>query len=792
MASKRPESCGPRQGTGVALKSGSVPTLVGNDTKMRHPLLTLGIATLLIACGGGSDPASPGGGGSGATTSEGGSAEGGGGGGGGGGVIVEEDPFEPPPEPAPLDQDSLDTIASSIDAILAGFAGQTHSVMVVGADSGQVVYTRDAEQLLKPASNTKLFTTAAAFARLGEEHRHQTRVFATAAPSGGVIDGDLVLFGDHDFSWSTQFYPGSRWPLDRIAETLAAMGITQVTGSVQVRFEHLYNGQQFSTYNAANHRAAVASNFNSALNSAGIATAGTSTSPDSEPPAAATELTRWVSLPLHVGGSPINRISHNEFADILSRHVGWELEATSSYAAGGDQMVALLAEAGSDVTGLVFFDGSGLSHDNRVSARQLIDLYDLMRERPEGLAWERTFAVAGIKGTIGGRMGGPDTIGRFRGKTGTLNAVIALSGVLDHRHDGQRYHLAMLMNGVTNNSAARSAHDQIVGTIAADHRNLGSRPESPELTQVVNDGNGQSVTVSFDEVQGASGYLVWRSPDGRAWPRSEARLVEGLSHRTLGFEGFGRLFVRVSAIGQAGESDPSNVYGARVGDPSGLVLVDGNDRWRVQPAPENPTAQGHDFLVPYADVLDEAMLGATGFDSCNHRAVVDGDCGLDGYTTVIWALGEESTEDVTLDASEQAAISGYLAAGGSLLISGAELGWNLGNQGSAADAMFFSDVLHAAYAGDDAGTFHVDNVGQLDHDGPVAFLTPDRMLVSYPDQLATTADSEVFLSYFGGAGGVAAVRSTASEHVIVAGFPLESIAARDDRAAIVAAMLEAL
>ncbi|MEQ9317594.1 MAG: D-alanyl-D-alanine carboxypeptidase/D-alanyl-D-alanine-endopeptidase [Polyangiaceae bacterium] len=754
---------------------------------MRSSLAVLFLSLALAACGGAGD--GDGAGGEGGTATGVDVVGGGGNGGGGGTEPVEEDPFEPPPEPAPLSDEALAAIGASIDGILGGFPSQQHTVLVVGADTGQVVYAREPDLPLKPASNTKLFSSAAAFANFGEDHRHETVVYATSPPSGGVVSGDLILMGHHDYTWSTQFYPGPRWPLDRLAERVAAMGITQVTGTVQARFEHLYDGYQFAYYDAAAHRAAAATQFNAALNSAGINTGGASSSPDNDVPAGAMALASWRSLPIHVAASPVNRISHNEFADILSRHVGWELSGTSSYAAGGDAMVDLLAQSGSDVSGLVFYDGSGLSHDNRVSARHLVDLYDLMRSRSEGLAWERTFTVAGIKGTIGGRMGGPNTLGRFRGKTGTLNGVIALSGVLDHRHDGQRYHLAMLMNGVTSNAAARAAHDSIVETVAADHRDLGARPDAPTLTSVVSDANGQSVTVTFDAVDGANGYLVWRSRDGRLWPRSEARLVDGPTHRTLPFDGDDALFVRVSAVGEAGESDPSDTYLAQTAtDTSRLLLVDGNDRWQAEPAVENPTAQGHDFLVPYADVLADEALFVGGIDSCDNDAVAVGDCPLDGYDVVVWALGEESTADATLDPDEQDRIEDHLVDGGALLISGAELAWHLGNEGDAADQAFLEDVLHAAYAGDDAATFHVaPTPGDA-----VAFLTPDRMVVSYPDQLSPTAGSEAFLSYLGGNGGVAGVRSTGNDRVVVLGLPFESIAAVDDRAALMATILDSL
>ena len=710
----------------------------------------------LVACGddpSGTASGAPAGGGG-----AGGEAVGGMGGEGGSEVIVSEDPYEPAPDPPALPDAVVAQLAADIDAILAPFSAQTHSVLLVGLDSGQVIYERDADQLLKPASNTKLFTTAATMALLGDEHRHETVVYATAAPSGGVIDGDVVIVGDHDFTWSTYFYPSARFPLDWIAARLAAEGVSQINGTVRVIGEYVYEGFNFGTYSAAAHRSTVAGQAAAALTAASIGHGGTTTAADFTVPAGAMELVSWRSLPASVGGSPINRISHNELADVLSRHLGWRSAMDSSYAAGAAEMIALLSEDMSlDVSGVSLNDGSGLSHDNRVSARHIVGLIQLMQSRPEGLSWERTFASAGVHGTIGGRMAGADTRGRFRGKTGTLSGVIALSGILDHRYDGQRYAISMLMNNVASNSASRAAHDNIVRAVAADLRDLGARPAPPVLHGVVATDGGRSVTATWSDV-GAGGYLVWRSRDGKVWPTGEARLVETTSHKMLPFDD-APMHVRITALGAAGTSDPSDSYAAAVSrtvEP--ILLVDGNDRWQAEPAVENPTAQSHDFIVRYAEALDRP------FDSCDNDAVIDGSCPLDDYELVLWSLGEESIEHETFDDAEQALVTTFMEAGGLLITSGAELLWDLGAEnGSATDTAFLNDVLGATYEGDDAGTFMVDR----DTLQPLSFQTPDRMVINFPDQLA--GDTEL-LHYLGGA--PAAVYNG---NAIVAGFPLESI-----------------
>lgn len=64
-------------------------------------------------------------------------------------------------------------------------------VQIASLDTGEVVYASHADDLLNPASNVKLFTSAAALARLGPEYRYQTE-FLTDAP---IKDGKVrVLY----------------------------------------------------------------------------------------------------------------------------------------------------------------------------------------------------------------------------------------------------------------------------------------------------------------------------------------------------------------------------------------------------------------------------------------------------------------------------------------------------------------------------------------------------------------------------------------------------------------------
>ena len=336
------------------------------------------------------------------------------------------DPFDPAPPLPTLPDDVVAQIAADIDAVLSGggIAGTTQTVLVVDAETGQEIYAKNPDTVLKPASNTKLFTSAVAMEALGEDHRFVSEVRVDAAPDAdGTVAGDLRLVVHHDFTWSPLFLGPPDLVLDKIAEDLYDLGVRSVTGSAIAHGEAVYDGYQFGTYNASAYRGIVATNFGSSLAGAGISVGGgVGSSPDFDE--SGQVLYTWQSPPLSVANTPLNSISHNEFADILLRHVGWELGGDSSYGGGGSALIDWLSSIPTATESLSVNDGSGLSHDNRFAARTIVDMLAFMLGEPEGLAWVRTFSIAGVRGTLGGRMTGADTLGRVWGKTGTLDADV--------------------------------------------------------------------------------------------------------------------------------------------------------------------------------------------------------------------------------------------------------------------------------------------------------------------------------------------------------------------------------
>jgi D-alanyl-D-alanine carboxypeptidase/D-alanyl-D-alanine-endopeptidase (penicillin-binding protein 4) len=134
--------------------------------------------------------------------------------------------------------------AKQLDAILArpdvarGFWG----VEIEELDTGAVVYSHDADRLFVPASNAKLFTTAAALALIGPGYRFRTTVESATVPDKyGRLSGDLVLVGRGDPNLSGRALPFNlkterplppTHVLEEIADQVVARGVKVIDGDL--------------------------------------------------------------------------------------------------------------------------------------------------------------------------------------------------------------------------------------------------------------------------------------------------------------------------------------------------------------------------------------------------------------------------------------------------------------------------------------------------------------------------------------------------------------------------------
>jgi D-alanyl-D-alanine carboxypeptidase/D-alanyl-D-alanine-endopeptidase (penicillin-binding protein 4) len=164
------------------------------------------------------------------------------------------------------------------------------------------------------------------------------------------------------------------------------------------------------------------------------------------PPAATVGRLAWVESP------PLEEIlrfavqrSDNQISDSLFRAVGRARTGSGSFAAGERAHLQVLEQLGLDTSGLALADGSGLSRDDRLTARLLVDLDRTMRATRHAATWHEVMASMGESGTLRSRLVGTAAEGRFVGKTGSLNDVQSLSGTVVGP-TSRSYHLAVIAN----------------------------------------------------------------------------------------------------------------------------------------------------------------------------------------------------------------------------------------------------------------------------------------------------------------------------------------------------------
>ena len=201
---------------------------------------------------------------------------------------------------------------------------------------------------------------------------------------------------------------------------------------------------------------------------------------------------------------------------------------------------------------------------------------------------------------------------------------------------------------------------------------------------------------------------------------------------------------------------------------------------RVWPEKSN----SFDYAVQTAEAMenyDAPLRISTAANEC----VIGGSVQLADYDAVVWILGEESTTDRTFTATEQTLVATYLAGGGNLFLSGSEIGYELVGVGHGAS--FYQTTLHANYVSDDAGTYAAQGAaGSIFEGCAVTFDNGSQFYdVDYPDVIGPRTGATTAMTYSGGTGGGAAIQyenTTTGSHLVMLGFPFETITTAANRA----------
>lgn len=381
----------------------------------------------------------------------------------GGPVASAPDPDEPvltPEETAALEAelraDVEEQIRSDVSALLKGNGlGSAYSVDVVDVASGESIYSRSATTARTAASNTKLFTAAAALESLGP-----TKTFTTKAVRAGrsrtvtlVAGGDPRMTNARLRSLATQ--TAADLAKRKPATTKLKGKRTRV---VNVRLDdRVFKG---ATKLASWRQGGYGLGTIQPVRGIARTTSRTTDSSASAAKAYAKYLgatlgkgwtVRYVgraAAPTKVRTAGVVRsdtvetlvkrmllVSDNQVAEVLHRHVGRSQGYGGSFAGGAKGTRKVMKKLGVDLGSSTFVDGSGLSPANRITARALTNLLVVAADPNHArlhpiLYTDWSLPLAGRTGTLASRFAGPATCarGEVAAKTGSLDYEIALSG----------------------------------------------------------------------------------------------------------------------------------------------------------------------------------------------------------------------------------------------------------------------------------------------------------------------------------------------------------------------------
>ncbi len=332
--------------------------------------------------------------------------------------------------------------------------GVTVSAGLWDAATGKAVERYKDNLALIPASTTKAVTTYALLKSLKPDFTLETEVWGDL--QNGTVQGDLVFKGGGD-----PFLTSERiWML---AHALRRAGVDRVTGGIRLDqsafdAQKQPEGWENTTADTLPPVEALSVNFNrddrghivgdpdglarrtlrEVLQEAGITFEGRPAPAQTEP----RKLLTWPSLPLRDLVLDINKWSNNFMVEMLVRRFG-----EGSWPRGVRRIQDFYATTfGLSADDIHITDGSGLSKENRLSARTLAIVlragYHDFEVGPE--------YVASLK-IIGGepwklRMKDPNLARRLRVKSGHLDRVDSLCGYIQ-MPDGRVRVFAILLNG---------------------------------------------------------------------------------------------------------------------------------------------------------------------------------------------------------------------------------------------------------------------------------------------------------------------------------------------------------
>lgn len=401
-----------------------------------------------------------------------------------------------PPTTAPTTTSVVSPLAPGTVATLRRVADATSASCLVVNAGPAVLFESSPDIPLTPASVTKVLTAIAAVDVLGADTSFDTTVRSDTPPTDGTVSGDVWLVGSGDpvlgtADWAAQLsaQPALVTPLEALADRLVASGVRVVAGRVladESRYDSLrypptmpnrfiadgeigplsalvvndgferwgHPGRAF-----ADPAVGAAALFTQLLRDRGVVVQGGIQKASSAP---ARVLAKVSSPTVAALAETMLRDSDNGTAELLVKEMGRVRSGEGSTTAGMRAVEDALAARGLSIgDGVVLHDGSGLSDTQRVTCRMLAAALAASHPGLSGLP------IAGRTGTLRMRFRGSPAEGRLRAKTGSLDGVSALAGVVDDAA-GRRLSFAYVANGLPQGATARAEQDALASALASN------------------------------------------------------------------------------------------------------------------------------------------------------------------------------------------------------------------------------------------------------------------------------------------------------------------------------------
>ena len=363
---------------------------------------------------------------------------------------------------AKLFSTSTDEIKLKIQAVIDGLPASTKiSILIYRPLTGDTIYSINHTRSMIPASNVKLFTTAAALEILGSDYRLSTQILSDDNEfSDSTVNGNIYIkgFGNSNFTSSD---------LDSLVGVLKNKGIKKVTGDVvgdDKFFDDVYVRDDWIKDERANvtlppisalvidrntkiirkkrwgrwrnYRVYIdnppkyaADLVKKKLIDSGITVAGNiqiAETPDTA------SIICQSSIKLQDLIALINKHSDNFLAECLFKTIGAVASGKQGNSFFSTQTILTFIEDNAIYSkGSSIVDGSGISRFDQITVGAIVGLLEKMYFDLKNFKdFYNSLSIAGVDGTLEDRMYIQGDPVNFRGKTGTLNGVSSIAGYL--------------------------------------------------------------------------------------------------------------------------------------------------------------------------------------------------------------------------------------------------------------------------------------------------------------------------------------------------------------------------